>query len=180
MAEHAVVAQRSPEPSDWVSHFASLVPTGGLVLDLACGNGRNGRFFLERGHRVVMVDPDIVPITDMASFEHVEIVATDLEDGRPWPLGDRTFDAVVVTNYLHRPIFPNLIRSVAPGGAFIYETFAQGNEQFGRPNNPDFLLHREELLIVTRPELRVIAFEDVVVESPRPAVVQRVAAVRDS
>ena len=167
------------EPSAWVRRFADLVPEGGLVLDLACGFGRHGRLFLERGHRVVLLDKDIVGVAPLAADEHVELYAADLEDGRPWPLGNRMFDGVVVTNYLHRPLLSTLVRAVAPGGALIYETFARGNEVFGKPRNPDHLLQREELLIATRPELRVVAFEDIVEQEPTPRVIQRVAAVRD-
>lgn len=166
-------------PSEWMVRFAPLIPVGGLVLDLACGAGRNGRYLRSLGFRLIMLEKNILGIIDMASDEHVEIVATDLEDGRPWPLADRLFDCVVVTNYLHRPILHDIVRSVAPGGVLIYETFAQGNEKFGRPSNPAFLLRPEELLIAARPELRVVAFEDIEISTPRPAAVQRIAAVRE-
>lgn len=166
------------EPSPWVARFAPLVPAGGTVLDVACGNGRHARMFRDRGHPVVVLDRDVVKVSDMSSDEEVEIVARDLENGRPWPLGDRTFAGVVVVNYLHRPLFNALVRAVEPGGVLIYETFAAGNERFGRPRNPDFLLHREELLISVRPELQVIAFEDLEEQAPRHAVKQRVVALR--
>jgi SAM-dependent methyltransferase len=166
------------EPSAWVARFAPMVPEGGTVLDVACGAGRHARMFRDRGHPVVVLDRDVVKVSDMAADPDVEIVARDLESGRPWPLEGRTFAGVVVVNYLHRPLFPALVRSVAPGGVLIYETFAAGNERFGRPRNPDFLLHREELLISVRPELQVIAFEDLEEQAPRHAVKQRVVALR--
>ena len=166
------------EPSAWVARFAPMVPAGGTVLDVACGSGRHGRMFRDRGHPVVVLDRDVVQVSDMAVDPEVEIVARDLESGRSWPLEGRTFAGVVVVNYLHRPLFPVLVRSVAPGGVLIYETFAAGNERFGRPSNPDFLLHREELLIAVRPELRVVAFEDLEEQAPRPACRQRVVAIR--
>ncbi len=167
-----------PPPSAWVVRHGGMIPPGGTVLDVACGAGRHGRFFRDLGHPVVMLDRDISRVADMASDEAVEIVAQDLEDGRPWPLAGRLFAGVVVVNYLHRPILPALVASVAPGGALIYDTFAVGNEAYGSPSNPDFLLHREELLIAVRPELVVMAFEDVEETEPRPAVRQRVLAVR--
>lgn len=175
-----IASHRAQDPSPWVVNYSHLVPIGGLVLDLACGAGRHGRFFREQGHPVVMLDRDISSITDMASDEMVEIIATDLEDGRPWPLAGRLFDAIVVANYLYRPILPNIISSIAPGGALLYETFSAGNEKFGRPSNPDFLLTHEELLIATRPELRAVAFEEREVTSPRPAAIQHIAAVKDA
>ena len=104
-------------------------------------------------------------------------IKADLESGAPWPLGDARFGGVVVTNYLYRPLFPVLIRSVAPGGVLLYETFARGNERFGRPRNPDHLLERGELLDVVFGRLSVVAFEDVAVSEPTPAMIQRICAV---
>ncbi|MDF1794478.1 MAG: methyltransferase domain-containing protein [Thalassobaculaceae bacterium] len=166
------------EPAPWVARFAPMVPTGGTVLDVACGNGRHARMFRDRGHPVVVLDHDVVRVSDMASDQEVEIVARDLENGRPWPLEGRRFAGVVVVNYLYRPLFNALVKAVEPGGVLIYETFAVGNEKYGRPSNPDYLLHREELLIAVRPELQVIAFEDLEEHAPRPAVKQRLVAVR--
>ena len=166
---------RSPA-SPWVQGHCELVPAGGPVLDLACGDGRNGRLFLSRGHPLVMLDRDVSKVADMGSSEAVEIIEADLEDGSPWPLPGRTFAGVVVTNYLYRPILSQIVASVAAGGLLIYETFAVGNEQFGRPSNPDFLLTPKELLDVVRPRLRVIAYEELELEAPRPAMVQRVVA----
>ena len=148
-------------PSAWVIKHGGMIPPGGPVLDVACGAGRHGRFFRSLGHPVVMLDRDIGRIADMASDDDVEIVAQDLEGGRPWPLAGRRFAGVIVVNYLHRPILPALVASVEPGGVLIYDTFAVGNELYGRPSNQDYLLHREELLIAVRPELVVMAYEDV-------------------
>ncbi|WP_193172554.1 class I SAM-dependent methyltransferase [Nisaea nitritireducens] len=168
-----------PAVSGWVARFAEMVPKEAEVLDVACGTGRHGRFFRGRGNPIVMLDRNIAPIADMAADPGVQLVAFDLEAGRPWPLADRQFGCVVVTNYLHRPIMRDIVSAVAPGGMLIYETFARGNEAFGRPRNPDFLLHSEELLIFCRPELRVIAFEDLTVTVPQPACIQRIAAIRN-
>jgi len=161
-------------PSAWVERFAGLVPAGAPVLDVACGGGRHGRLFLERGHPIVLVDRDVTGVADLAG--RAEIVEEDLEDGSPWPLGARTFGGVVVTRYLWRPLFPFLLAAVAPGGVLVYETFARGHERFGRPTNPDFLLRPGELLDVVRPALEVVAYEALEIAEPSPAVVQRVAA----
>lgn len=144
------------------------------MLDVACGEGRHSRFFLDRGHHVVAIDIDI---SHMGEHPRLKLVEADIENG-DWPLPRASFDAVVVTNYLHRPLLDRLVDSVAFGGVLLYETFARGNERFGRPSNPDFLLRPGELLDVTRPGLRVVAYEDVTVTEPRPAALQRICAVR--
>lgn len=163
------------EPSAWVQRFAPMVRAGGSVLDLACGRGRHALFFADRGYRVDAVDRDPEAIAALAESGAVAALCADIEAG-PWPYPGRSFDAVVVTNYLHRPLFPLLMAALSPGGVLIYETFAQGNEAYGRPSNPDFLLRHGELLQVVG-HARVLAYEDLVVESPRPAAVQRICAV---
>lgn len=163
------------EPSAWVQRFAPMVRAGGSVLDLACGRGRHALFFADRGYRVDAVDRDPEAIAALAESGAVAALCADIETG-PWPYPGRSFDAVVVTNYLHRPLFPLLMAALSPGGVLIYETFAQGNEAYGRPSNPDFLLRHGELLQVVG-HARVLAYEDLVVESPRPAAVQRICAV---
>src|SRR6185369_11971594 len=162
-----------PAPSTWIERFVALVPPGSAVLDVAAGGGRHSRFFVQRGHPVVAVDRDIAALRGPG----IEPVIADLEGGNPWPLGARRFGGVIVTNYLHRPILDAIVGAVAPGGVLLYETFAVGNERFGKPSNPDFLLRPGELLEAVRDRLRVVAYEDVEVSAPRPAMVQRIAAV---
>jgi SAM-dependent methyltransferase len=165
------------DPSPWVIRFASLVSRRGSVLDIACGTGRHTRLFLELGHRVVAVDRDLSGIADLAEDTRVERVEADLEDETPFGLGGRRFAAVVVTNYLYRPLMPALVAAVEVDGVFIYETFSVGNERLGRPKNPHFLLRPGELLDAVRGHLRVIAYEDLVVDEPSPAAMQRVCAL---
>ena len=156
--------------SPWVARFAHLVRPHGSVLDVACGGGRHCRHFLARGHAVTGIDRDLGG-TDAPG---AELIAADLENNSPWPLPGRRFDAVVVTNYLWRPLFPALRGALAEGGVLIYETFAAGNEVFGRPRSPDFLLQRGELLALAH-GLTVVAYEDGVIANR--AVVQRICAV---
>jgi SAM-dependent methyltransferase len=163
-----------------VCRFAGYVPPGGRVLDLACGAGRHSRLFLERGHPVLAVDRDLSGLGDLAGQAGLETLEADLEDGRPFPFAGREFSGVVVTNYLYRPLLPVLVEAVAPGGALIYETFARGNERFGRPRNPDHLAKPGELLEAVRGALRVLAYEDLIIERPKPAAVQRICAVREA
>jgi SAM-dependent methyltransferase len=163
------------QPSPWIARWAHLVPAGGTVLDVACGRGRHLRWFAAKGHPVVGVDRDA---DALASLHGVgETVLADIENGA-WPFGGRTFDAVVVTNYLWRPLFPALLAAVAPGGVLLHETFAQGNETVGKPSRPDFLLAPGELLRAYGAELRVVAYEDGFLEEP-PRFVQRIAAMRE-
>ena len=149
------------------------------MLDLACGAGRHTRYFLRRGHPVVAVDRDLGGIADLPDVAGLETLEVDLEDGRPFPLDGRRFGGVVVTNYLWRPLLAPLVDAVGVGGAFLYETFAVGHERWGPPSNPDYLLRPGELLDAVGDRLAVRAFEDVTVGGPRPAVVQRIAAVRE-
>lgn len=164
-------------PSPWVTRWAARWPAGARVLDVACGSGRHTRWCAAQGHRVTAVDRDAAAIDSLRSVAAEALVA-DLEAG-PWPLAERRFDAVVVTNYLWRPLMPELIASVAPGGWLVYETFAVGNESVGKPSNPNFLLRREELFDTVRRELRVVAWEDGFLEGPA-RYVQRIAAVREA
>lgn len=160
-------------PSDWVRRWTHLVPAGGCVLDVACGAGRHMRWFSQQGHPVTGVDRAGAAIAAAAPIG--EAVQADIERG-PWPFAGREFAAVVVTNYLWRPLMPTLLASVAPGGVLIYETFASGNETVGKPSRPDFLLQPGELLRACA-ALRVVAFEDGFLEAPS-RFVQRIAAVR--
>jgi len=154
------------------------VRRGGQVLDLACGAGRHTRLFLERGCRVLAIDRDVSALADLRGDPRLEALEIDLERGPVRPLAGQRFDAVVVVNYLHRPLMADLVDSVAPGGLLLYETFAAGNERFGRPRNPDFLLKPGELLDAVRGHLSVLAYEDLEISDPHPAAVQRIAARR--
>jgi SAM-dependent methyltransferase len=165
------------EPSRWVVRFASLVPAGARVLDLAAGRGRHARFFASRGARVVAVDRDADALTAMENVADIETRVLDLEAAN-WPLEGERFDAIVVANYLHRASLHALLDALADDGVLLYETFARGNEVYGRPSNPDFLLERDELLRIVEGRLIVVAFEQGMVALPPPgAVVQRLAAV---
>jgi len=165
-------------PSPWVLRHAGLVPPGRPVLDLACGGGRHSLVFLAGGHPVTAVDRDLSGISALEGRPGLTALEVDLETGAPWPFGAGSFGGVVVTNYLHRPFLADIVAAVEAGGALIYETFAVGNEAFGRPGNPDFLLQPGELLEAVRGHLEVAAYEQRIVSQPRQAKIQRVAAVR--
>ncbi len=164
-------------PSPWIERFAPLVPAESTVVDVACGSGRHSELFLGRGCHVTAIDRDVSRLEPQPGLE---IIEANLEDGSALPTADRQFDAVVVANYLYRPLLPALVEAVKLQGLLLYETFAVGNERFGRPSNPDFLLKPGELLEAVRSRLRVLAYEDLTVEQPQPAAVQRIAARRES
>ena len=159
--------------SPWLLRWAHLIPPGGRVLDLAAGGGRHSRWLASEGFAVTAVDRDAEAMAALGGI--AETLVVDLE-GAPWPLEGRRFDAVLVTNYLWRPLFPAIVAAVGEGGLLLYETFAAGNETVGRPARPDFLLARGELLALAA-GLQVVAYEDGFLSDP-DRFVQRIAAVR--
>lgn len=167
----------TPEP--WVARFASQIPPDGRVLDLACGHGRHTRFFLERGHPVTAVDIDLSGLAERYTHSRLEAIEADLEHG-PWPLEGRRFAAVIVTNYLWRPILPRIVAALEDGGVLLYDTFGRGQERLGKPTNPDFLLEPGELLEAVRGKLTVSAYEygEVSMPNGRRAIRQRLYARR--
>ena len=164
-------------PSPWITRFCERAV--GPVLDVACGAGRHTRLFLDHGHDVTAVDRDISRLGDIVRHPNLTILETDLEAGDdPWRPAPATYGTIVVTNYLWRPLLPALIEAVKPGGMLLYETFALGNERFGKPSNPDFLLRPDELKDAVADKLEVVAHEQGHVTEPRPAVIQRICASR--
>jgi SAM-dependent methyltransferase len=171
-ADHAPV---SP-PSAWVTRWGRLLSPGSRVLDLAAGSGRHSRWLAARGCRVEAVDRDPGALAGLSGCAGVTTRVADLEAG-PWPYADALFEGIVVANYLHRPLFARLRAALAEGGVLIYETFMAGNERYGRPSNPDFLLQPGELLELAA-GLQVVAYEAGRTAAPKVAVVQRLCAVR--
>ena len=169
-----LISAQAAAPSTWVQRWSRLIRPQGSVLDVACGSGRHVLWLASQGFQVTGVDRDAAALEPLGPC--AETVLADIEDG-PWPFADRTFDAVVVTHYLWRPLLPLMVRALAPGGVWIYETFAQGHERLGRPSRPAFLLQPGELLQASA-GLRVVAFEDGTLSDP-PRRIQRICAVRE-
>lgn len=178
MDTHSLLEQ----PSPWVKRFAPLIQTG-EVLDLACGSGRHARFLAECGHQVLAVDRDTRALASAAgkgiTTDQCDLESEQARHSAGWPFGEGRFQGIVVTNYLHRPLFGAILDSLAAGGILIYETFTIGNERFGKPSNPNFLLQPGELLkVVQGANFHVLAFEDGYLSQPKPAMVQRICACK--
>lgn len=181
-----IIPEATSEASLWVKQFSHLIPKDGRVLDLACGSGRHSLLLAKLGYTVLAVDKDIEPLKSQIKLvpegigQRIEQKQLDLE-GETWPLGDSPlFEGVVVTNYLYRPYIHRILPLLTPGGVLIYETFALGNEQFGRPSNPNFLLKPNELLdlVGKNSGFETVSFEQGLVNSPKPASIQRICAVK--
>jgi SAM-dependent methyltransferase len=164
-------------PSPWIVRWLPAVRPGGRVLDFACGTGRHARLAREAGHAVLAVDRGVAALAPLEGTG-VETRPEDLEHGR-WSFAAERFDAIVVANYLFRPRLDLLATLLAPGGIWLYETFADGNARYGRPSSPAFLLRPGELVRAAgRAGLHLLAYEDGFLPAPRPARVQRAVAVR--
>ena len=173
-----MTAQDFPtEPSPWIARFAPLIPEGGQVLDLACGGGRHTRLLSGLGYQVEAVDRDAAALEGLAGLEGVETRCADLEGG-PWPYYGYGFDGIVVSRYLWRPLLPNLFKCLNEGGILIYETFMVGQELYGKPTNPAYLLRPGELLELVRNRYTVMAFEQGELEGATTQVVQRICIRR--
>ena len=165
------------KPVNWVISYLNRIPKRGRVLDLACGSGRHTRLLLGKGYSVTAVDRDISQICNLCETDNLEILEYDLEGPEGWPFSSGYFDGIIVVNYLHRPLFPSIIDSLAENGVLIYQTFASGNENYGSPRNPDFLLVKDELLDFFGLRLEVVAFRQGYTRRPSPAVVQCICCV---
>lgn len=147
------------------------------MLDLACGHGRHARHLAALGYLVEAVDRDAQALAGLSGCANIETRCLDLEGG-PWPYHGAKFAGIVVSNYLWRPLLPSLLQLLDKGGVLIYETFMNGNERFGKPSNPAFLLRKDELRFIVRGHLDIIAFEQGEISHPRPAMIQRICATR--
>lgn len=176
-------AMQPPPASDWIRRWTHLIPENVLVLDVACGSGRHMKWFHDKGISVLGVDRDPVALKTASAWG--ETLLADIENNA-WPFelspgNVRQFGAIVVTNYLWRPLLSTLLRSVKDEGVLIYETFADGNQRYGKPSRPDFLLNPGELLkICAQTEgIQVVAYENGMLGEPDRCV-QRVVAIRQS
>lgn len=163
-------------PSPWIERFLATVKPGGTVLDVACGSGRHIAAAADRGLLVTGIDRTISGARHLAAIDGVELREADLESGAPWPFEPGSFDCVIVANYLWRPILDDIVATVRRSGVLIYQTFAVGNERFGKPSNPDYLLRPGELLDAVAGRLTPIAYEHLRLQNP-DRVVQRMCAL---
>ena len=176
MSYHSVIPT---PPSEWVKNHIKIIPNSGTVLDLACGTGRHTRLLLETGRRVFALDCNISQLEDLRENDSVTIIKHDLETANSWPFSPQTFDGIVVTNYLYRPLYPRIIDALAVNGVLIYQTFAVGNEKYGRPRNPDFLLKEDELLETFGTQLEVVNYSHGYIQKPSPAEMQSICCIKN-
>ena len=168
------------KPSNWVEKYLEIIPKGGTVLDLACGSGRHTRLLLNTGRSVTALDRDVSKLEDLSNNNHLKIFKFDLEGNVPWPFNAESFDGIIVVNYLYRPLFPMIIDALAVNGVLIYQTFAIGNEKYGRPNNPDYLLKNNELLNEFGEQLQVVKFDHGYIRRPSPAIMQSICCIKQN
>ena len=163
-------------PSPWIVEHAACIPRAGRVLDLACGSGRHAIWLAAQGFQVHAIDRDVQATAHMRGMQNIQVTIADIESGT-WPESDELYDGIVVSRYLFRPLLQKLAAMLKPDGVLIYETFMLGNERYGRPRNPDFLLRPDELSTVYSPLLKIHAFWQGVVAGEVPAVIQRICAI---
>jgi len=164
------------QPSAWVQRYAKRFVAGSTILDLACGNGRHSLYLRDIGYQVIAVDRNPECLQALNNIPGISTRLVDLETPC-WPLEQERFGGIVVSNYLYRPHLAKLADNLRADGALLYETFAAGNEQFGRPSNPDFLLQPSELRETFADRLHIVAFEEGQDLHPVAAMRQRIYAV---
>ncbi len=156
---HSGIADIDEQPSEWIARFGSEVAPGASLLDVACGRGRHAKYFAARGVRVTAVDRDRSALASLRGTDGVVAEERELENVL-WPYAAQSYDAVVVCNYLWRPSFEALLSTIKIGGVLFYETFMVGNQRFGKPSRPEFLLCSNELIERTRGDFRVLAYQE--------------------
>ena len=174
------MAHEQSQPSAWFVSHAHLVPAGATLLDVACGYGRHAKYFAERGARVTAVDRDAAALASFADVSNITAELRDLENDA-WPYGADSFDAVIVCNYLWRPTLATLLDCIRPGGVLLYETFMDGNEKFGKPSRPDFLLRSDELIAHVSRDFEIVEFAqgpEHTADGEICAMKQKIAAVK--
>lgn len=164
-------------PSSWLSSHAGKIKAGGKVLDLAAGSGRNAKWLASQGYQVEAVDINETALAELQGIQTIHTTVSDIENTE-WLYGEEEFDAILVCRYLHRPLFPKIKQSLKAGGVLIYETFMLGQEQYGRPSNPNFLLEPGELQRICKAGYLVEAFEEGLLEIAPPAMLQRICAIK--
>lgn len=177
---HAITLPRSDltgKPSSWMVKYEPLIANGGRVLDLACGRGRHAIWLAQLGYQVDALDRDTAAVSGMIGIHNINVHVADIEANDAYLWGQQ-YDGIIVSRYLYRPLLSTLAEILNPDGVLIYETFMTGNERYGKPSNPDFLLRPDELLETYSPLLKIIAFEQGEETEPRPAVMQRICAIK--
>lgn len=168
------------KPSNWIKKYLNININKDTLLDVACGNGRHSFYAASLGYKVFSIDIDKDKLSLTNFKKHISPILLNIEEENSWPFIKRSFDTVIVTNYLYRPVYKNIINSIKPNGTLLYETFSEENTKFGRPNNPDYLLKPIELLKLAKQyKMEIIDFEEILLELPKKKAIQRIYAKKN-
>ena len=171
------IIMSSSEPSEWIKKYLKKNINNKNLLDLACGSGRHSIYASSLGYKVTSVDINKNKLSTLTLKKFISPIQLNIEEPNSWPFIDKSFNVVIVTNYLHRPIFKHIISSIKLNGILLYETFSKENSQFGRPNNPDYLLNSLELFLLAKKyRMEILNYEENMIEFPNKKAIQRIYA----
>ena len=163
------------KPSNWIINQVDALEISkkNNILDFASGNGRHAINLVKSYSRITAIDKDVNKLNLYKNTENINTICFDLETDEEWPLGKESFDVIIVTNYLYRPRIKELTSLLKKDGFLFYETFAVGNEKYGKPTNPAYLLKKRELINIFKNKFEIIYYFQGKVVSDKISIIQR-------